>query len=486
MSAQVETWRVSTPEGVFETDLETLKQWIVEGCVLPNDKVSKGNLSWLEAGRVPTLRAAFAAEVVPYQPAPTDLAAASSAVTEVVTQNESLQPVVTPPPKAVATASGANVCSNHPEVLGEYLCRECGNGFCAECTKFVGYSKIPLCPLCGDLCSPIAQIQHKAARQKLQSSGFGLADFGRALAYPLQHKVALVFGAGFYGFLLLAGFRGRLVASVVMFGCISHVISQVAWGRMDRSFMPDFSEFSMWDDVAVPVFLGIGITVVTWGPAIVLVIALLFGVFSGSAVSTSQLVQPTEQQTSAVDQKDLSVLMDPNADPKKLEEANRKLVQLRPGYQISQEAERSKKELNDPSGGLLQFRKLFPGSILFVLLLLVSLGWAVFYYPMALAVAGYTQSFGSVVNPTVGLDTIRRMGLTYFKAFGMVLVVQVVGFILAVIVAVITAPLALPFFGNLPAMFIDGSITFYFNLVIACVLGLSLYKCADRLGIQVD
>src|SRR5438046_2905332 len=44
MSAQVETWRVSTPEAVFETDLETLKQWIVEGCVQPSDKVSKGNL----------------------------------------------------------------------------------------------------------------------------------------------------------------------------------------------------------------------------------------------------------------------------------------------------------------------------------------------------------------------------------------------------------------------------------------------------------
>jgi hypothetical protein len=57
---------------------------------------------------------------------------------------------------------------------------------------------------------------------------------------------------------------------------------------------------------------------------------------------------------------------------------------------------------------------------------------------------------------------------------------------LAVIVAVITAPLALPFFGNLPATFIDGSLTFYFNLVIACVLGLSLFKCADRLDIAVE
>jgi hypothetical protein len=179
-------------------------------------------------------------------------------------------------------------------------------------------------------------------------------------------------------------------------------------------------------------------------------------------------------------------LFDPNADPKKLEEANNKLSQLRPGYQIGQEAERSKKELNDPFAELTQFMRLFPQSVLFIGLLLLGLGWAIFYYPMALAVAGYTESFGSVVNPMVGLDTIRRMGLTYFKAFGMVLVIQVVGFVLAVIVAVITAPMALPFLGNLPAMFIDGALTFYFNLVIACLLGLSLYKCADRLGINVD
>ena len=59
MSAQPEMWRVSTIEGVFETDLETLKQWIVEGCVLPTDKVSKGTLSWIDAGRVPKLKGAF-------------------------------------------------------------------------------------------------------------------------------------------------------------------------------------------------------------------------------------------------------------------------------------------------------------------------------------------------------------------------------------------------------------------------------------------
>ena len=125
-------------------------------------------------------------------------------------------------------------------------------------------------------------------------------------------------------------------------------------------------------------------------------------------------------------------------------------------------------------------------GIIILSLFLLGLAWAIFYYPMALSVAGYTQSLGSVINPLVGLDTIRRMGATYFKAFGMVLSIQIVGLIIGILVAIVTAPFALPFIGNLPAKFIDGAITFYFNLVIACLLGLSLYKCADRLGIDVD
>ena len=60
---------------------------------------------------------------------------------------------------------------------------------------------------------------------------------GARFVTHLQHKVALLFGAGLYGFCLLAGFRGRIIASVIMFGCISHVISQVAWGRLHRSFL---------------------------------------------------------------------------------------------------------------------------------------------------------------------------------------------------------------------------------------------------------
>ena len=159
---------------------------------------------------------------------------------------------------------------------------------------------------------------------------------------------------------------------------------------------------------------------------------------------------------------------------------------LRPGAQIAREADASHDEANNPAGAARYLLPYLSASVSIALLFLLLVGWALFYYPMALTVAGYTQSFGSVLNPLVGLDTIRRMGVTYFKGFAMVVVVQLVAFLIGGVISVITAPFALPFMGNLVGNFINATFMFYFNLVVACILGLSLFKCADRLGIAVD
>ena len=132
------------------------------------------------------------------------------------------------------------------------------------------------------------------------------------------------------------------------------------------------------------------------------------------------------------------------------------------------------------------FRWLWGAPLILLPFLLLALLWAVFYYPMALTVAGYTEDFWSVINPLVGLDTIRRMGLTYFKAFGMYLAIQAVGSFVGLVIYLVLSPFNMPFVGNLPARFVNGSVTFYTSLVIACILGLALYKCADRLDIATD
>jgi len=490
MSAQLEQWRVSTVNGVLETDLETLQRWIAEGSVAPTDKVSKGKLNWIDAGRAPMLKAAFQGEPVTATAPPSVSTAPADQTWQEETEphdgsfgnNHAASQVSDfEDPASLPTS-----CYNHPQVTPHYICPACATGLCEACGKFLDAHRIATCPLCGEFCKVYEEVKARADGIAFQRSGFGFDDFVRAVRYPLQHKVALLCGALIYGLLRLGGLRGSVIAFVIMFGCMSHVISQVAWGRLNRSFMPDFSEFSLWDDLAVPIFLGLGITVVTWGPVIVLMAALFFGVLNAGpnvlSVSAGQSAGAQRSLTPA----DLAPLTDPNADPKALEQANEKLNQLRPGTQIAQEAERSKKAKSDPNPGLSMLLPLLGGGILLAVMLLIGVAWAIFYYPMALAVAGYTQSVGAVINPMIGLDTIRRMGVTYFKAFGMVLLVQAVGLIVGVVISVITAPLAVPFFGNLPGTFIDATLAFYFNLVIACPLGLSLFKCGDRLGINVD
>jgi hypothetical protein len=126
------------------------------------------------------------------------------------------------------------------------------------------------------------------------------------------------------------------------------------------------------------------------------------------------------------------------------------------------------------------------GSVLLALLLLVSLAWAFFYYPMALLVAGFTEDFRSVVNPLVGLDTIRRMGWNYAKAFLMYASVQAVSLVFGLVSMLALSAFDMPLVGNIPARFVEGGFHFYASLVIAATLGLALYKSSDKLGIETD
>jgi hypothetical protein len=68
----------------------------------------------------------------------------------------------------------------------------------------------------------------------------------------------------------------------------------------------------------------------------------------------------------------------------------------------------------------------------------------------------------------------------------MYLAVQAASLIVGIIIGIVTTPFDMPFIGNLPGTFLGGIVTFYTSLVIACVLGLALFKSADRLGIEID
>jgi hypothetical protein len=513
MKPETEIWQVTTHEGVFEIDLPTLKQWAREGSVLPTDKVRKGALKWIEAGRAPSLRRVFSgeekAEAVEHaqvssgprsmhapdgQPVPSrDFGLASGAVvvadsragyaaepsTATQAWGDWSEPVLSGAP-ALSSA-----CYFHPMAAATLVCRACSTTFCRSCPNKVGASSVLLCTRCGGFCDPLEILTERLALYERQGSGFGLADFVEALSYPFRHLASLLGGAVLYGFLTLAGMRAQLLAYAFVFGCISLVVRRVAYGNMERDFMPDFSEFSFWDDVIVPCSLGLGIMLVTLGPMLLLIVALLFGWFGGARTPTTTTLAPhadSEQARGGVTREDMNTLVKGGTAEQEAE-LEKKFQETRPGAQLARQLEQSKQ--SEQTGFALVSQLLArPGLIL--LLALAALGWAIFYHPMALLVAGWTESLKSVINPLVGLDTMRHMGLVYFKAFVMYLVVQAAALVLSFLVALATAPFDMPLVGNLPGKFLSGVVTFYTSLVIACLLGLALFKSADRLDIQLD
>src|SRR5215468_9216447 len=65
-----EFWQVEVNGQVYEADFAELTVWIAEGSLLPEDKVRRGNLRWIEARKVPPLVAFFNAKANGAPPPP--------------------------------------------------------------------------------------------------------------------------------------------------------------------------------------------------------------------------------------------------------------------------------------------------------------------------------------------------------------------------------------------------------------------------------
>ena len=57
-----ETWQVDVNGEIYQADFAELTTWVQEGALLSADKVRRGNLRWIEAGKVPVLTSFFNAK----------------------------------------------------------------------------------------------------------------------------------------------------------------------------------------------------------------------------------------------------------------------------------------------------------------------------------------------------------------------------------------------------------------------------------------
>lgn len=593
-----EIWQVDVGGQVYEASLAELTQWIAEGFLLPQDRVRRGNLRWLDAIKVPALYGFFNAKdlgipMPPLMTTATNAENAPPAPETIQVQTENFAPATTispaqppvptqfseqtqldltnqfagqaqfnapgqppqfnapqpfnaphqssrqsqsgspatfaaaetfpptfqpaPPhfqPDFAPPAPAANVCLVHPENEPAYYCDGCANLFCKGCPTSYG-GTVKICPMCGAMCKPIAvvQEQQKKAVQYHRdiTEGFGFDDFGKALSYPFKYKVSLIVGAIMFMFFSIsqssAGFGGVwmlgaslfcfMLANMLTFGILANTVENMVQGKLSENFMPSFDDFNIWDDVVQPFFLSIGVYISSFG--LLIAIAVFGIVFASNRAAATQgdhladmskkiqenreardegrilpdgtIVPPLDQltpaQRQAVDDNDIEKMQEMFAESRK---ANLESV-------VGKTPETRDKEFN-------QLVSDYSGiGVPLLLLTFIALLWGIFYFPAACAVAGYTRSFAATVNPMVGIDTIKRMGIDYVKLLVMMIILSVISFVISVILSLIFKAFDMPGVGNMPAKAVGSLFTFYFSVVFSLVVGYAMYKNSDKLSL---
>ena len=522
-----ETWQVETGGNVADTSFAELTSMIAEGALLRIDRVRKGNLRWIEAGRVPSLVAVFNAKDNGEPPTP------------VVTTTR-LGPTTLPGDHAgnpanfsPSTANAEPVCSVHSDVRAAYICDTCGNQFCKSCPSSYG-GTVKICPFCGAMCKPFELVQQARKQTATYTAaigeGFGISDFGRALAYPFKFTTSLIMGAlmfalfslgegagGFGGFVMLgAALTCFLLSNTLRFGVLANTVENFSQGKITENFMPSFDDFSLWDDVIHPFFLYIGVCIASFGPLIAVGLVAFFMVagtvgkeMNGVQSDAARTVVPDLPYAANAARQSESVKellgKDANVQKQRVESINNGQAPAGENYnradgiedteasvqranQLIQQQQKAQAEAvvgKTPETKAEEQAELIKQILGYGALFLgiggVCLLWSLFYFPAACAVAGYTRSFTATLNLSVGFDTIRRLGLDYVKILLMCLVIALMSVAVSVVLSAVFVAFDLPSVGNLPARFVGSIFGFYFSVVFSCILGFALYKAGDRL-----
>ncbi len=533
LESSTEVWQVEAGGSIYDTSFDEMKTWIAEGSLLRIDRVRKGNLRWIEAGKVPTLLEFFNAKDAAEPIAPT----ITTSSTEILGVSETTNTFVNSPEPI--TPQRDDICSLHAEAPAAFQCQTCSNFFCKACPSSYG-SNVKICPFCGAMCEQIQKVAQVRAESQRRSTavteGFGFGDLTRALMHPFRFKVSLLFGALMFALFSIgqsaAGFGGIFMmasalfcfmfANMLTFGILGNVADNFSQGNLDENFMPSFDDFNIWDDVVHPFFLSIGVYISSFGPLIAVLLIAFFVVvgsvqdelsaaqtqaartvsrdlpLAANAAAQSERVKEIiakdanqmQRRVEAVESGEIpeeslserSAVADANAFNRDTEamvaEANDLINQHRKAQLESTIGPSPETKAKEQAA---MFQQLLNKGILLLILLTAALLWGLFYFPAACTVAGYTRSFAATVNPLVGLDTIKRLGSDYVKLLVMAFVLVVLSIVVHAVLSNIFTGFDLPAVGNIPGAFIGYFFTFYFSVVFSCLIGYMLFKAADRL-----
>ncbi len=479
-----EIWQVDVNGEIYETNLAGLGDWIAEGSLQPQDKVRRGNLRWLEAGKIPFLNGFFNAKDLGIAPPVFSTTDAQKTPEDLPDQNQEL------------TAS--------PDISQSNFDEPKNGAVVAIPRKKVKSARVS---------APVQNARVFAADEK-----FGFSDFAKALVYPFKFKASLIFGAIFFtvftlgqsvwvfgGVMLVSAVFCAMLANTLTFGILANTVENFAQGKIDADFMPRFDDFSAWDDVIHPFLLSIGVYIVSFG----VLFALLVGATWQAVNSLAQIDEGKQKIVSTVlpvPPNDTS-LTKQSAQVRQLTEQFKKDNNFKNGNMPDENAfvqsqingldeapvlenlqnrlKQSEQPLPEPENNNLSE---MPGNVMrlslgFAIPIFLAFLWGFFYFPAACLVAGYTRSFTAIFNPLIAFDTIKRLGLDYAKILGMCLFLGVFAALINIFLGKLFAPLNLPQLGNMAVKTVDGFLYFYIAIVFSVVLGFVVYKNSKSLNL---
>lgn len=316
-SQSSELWQIDAAGKIYETSFEEMTQWIAEGSLLQQDKVKRGNLRWIEAGKVPSLVAFFNAKANGTLPPVITITNSTKPISNENihrTNSNNVQITNSPNPEKSKNPKKLETLEefkNNPDFLRlieqekqdnclihefeppKYVCEACSNCFCKACPKSYG-ERVKFCPMCGGILHLIEQIEKKQDEEDLLSlalkEGFGFKDFKKALFYSFKFPASLIFGAIIFVFctigqdasslggrwLISAAIMSGMLANTLTFGILANVVENMLFGRLNKNFMPSFDDFSIWDDVIQPFFLSLGVYLVSFGGLLILIVVMFY------------------------------------------------------------------------------------------------------------------------------------------------------------------------------------------------------------------
>lgn len=506
-----EVWQVDAGGEIYETEFEALKQWIAEGSLLPQDKVRRGNLRWIEAQKVPALRAYFNDQ----ESGSDSFSSETSNQSAFEKTNESFSAYNETPKieqsQVFIDAAQRESCLVHTETKPTYICMACANVFCGECPQSFG-NTVKVCPMCGGMCNFIKDIlrkeQNKVIFHHASNEGFGFIDLKRAFEYPFKFRTSLMWGTLVFTFayigqnaykigglwLISASVFSWLLTNMLTFGILAHTVENMLQGRINQDFLPKFEDFSLWDDAIHPLILILSSYIASFG-VFILVCAVSFFLIANSIKSNKNNFQIINDRVQAAKLQANYIKQQTESVEKQAQGANTSDKAETNFIVNEQNTEDIEKLINDAkqqqlaqnnAPNFFDFSSLFQqlmGSwgLPLILLMAISFIWGIFYFPMSMIVASYTRKVSMTLNPLIGIDTIKRLGFDYVKILFFNFLLYLGGGVISLIIMFVLAPLNLEGYINFPGLILTGIVSFYLSVVFSTLIGLALYKNLNSL-----